>query len=405
MRAGRPAGRLLAALATPLLIAGLLTGLAPVGASAAACQGWTGAQPPDPGTASNILNGVTVLSACNAWAVGSQNDGHVTTTLIEHWNGASWTAVISPSPGTTDSELRAIRARSATDIWAVGFSDVTSSTSGTGTADQTLIEHWDGHTWKVMPTPDPGAVNNQLFGVRTVSASDAWAVGFTGDGTVNLAGDRALVLHWNGTKWTVVSTPNLGTGVGSHLLGVAATSGGNAWAVGTALQGSGSALRTASLILHWNGTKWARVASPNPAPGSGLSGVGVTSASDAWAVGTAGRLEHPSQTLVLHWNGRAWARVPSPSPGATPHFDFLNGVVAVSASDAWAVGAVFTESQGDQSLALHWNGHSWQQVTAPKVADEDQLTAVAASSARNVWMVGFTPAPAVPVQVIAFHCC
>jgi hypothetical protein len=393
-------------LTIPLVLAGALTGLVPAGASAATCQSWTGTQPPDPGTSSNILNGITVLSACNAWAVGLQSDGRIATTLIEHWNGASWTVVPSPSPGTTESELQAIRARSATDIWAVGFSDVTSSTSETGSADQTLIEHWDGHTWKVMPSPDPGTVNNQLFGVRTVSASDAWAVGFTSDGTVNLAGNRALILHWNGTKWASVATPSLGTGVvGSQLLGVAATSGTNAWAVGTTYRGSGSSLRTASLILRWNGTKWARVASPSPAPGSGLSGVGVTSAGNAWAVGAVGRLERPSQTFILHWNGRAWARVPSPSPGGSPHFDFLNSVTAVSASDVWAVGTVFTESQGDQSLALHWNGRSWQQVMAPKVADEDQFTAVAASSARNVWMAGFTVPTAAPFQVIAFHCC
>lgn len=404
MRTRRADGRFLSIFAVPLLLAGALAGLTPA-ASAATCQAWSGAPPPDPGTASNIFNGVTVLSACNAWAAGLQSDGRVTTTLIEHWNGASWTVVDSPSPSTTDSELQAVRARSATDIWAVGFSVVTSSTSETGSADQTLIEHWDGHSWKVVPSPDPGTVNNQLFGVRTVSATDAWAVGFTSDGTLNLAGNQALVLHWNGTKWAAVPTPGLGTGVGSELFGVAATSGSNAWAVGTTFRGSGSALRTASLILHWNGMKWARVASPNPAPGSGLSGVGVTSAGNAWAVGVTGRLERPSQTFILHWNGRAWTRVPSPSPGGSPHFDFLTSVVAVSASDAWAVGALFTESHGDQSLALHWNGHRWQRVTAATAGDEDQFTAVAASSARNVWMVGFTNSSGRPFQVLAFHCC
>jgi hypothetical protein len=42
----------------------------------------------------------------------------------------------------------------------------------------------------------------------------------------------------------------------------------------------------ASLILHWNGTKWAQVASPNPSSSSNvLNAVAASSALNAWAVG------------------------------------------------------------------------------------------------------------------------
>ena len=56
-----------------------------------------------------------------------------------------------------------------------------------------------------------------------------------------------------------------------------------------------------TLILHWNGSSWRRVASPSPASYSTLTGISATSASNAWAVGYAG-----SRTVILHWNGRSW---------------------------------------------------------------------------------------------------
>ncbi len=47
---------------------------------------------------------------------------------------------------------------------------------------QSLILHWNGVTWLQVPSPSPGNFT-ELTGVRAVSASDAWAVGFTGSPT------------------------------------------------------------------------------------------------------------------------------------------------------------------------------------------------------------------------------
>ena len=52
--------------------------------------------------------------------------------------------------------------------------------------------------------------------------------------------------------------------------------------------------------------------SPNPSAGSVLDGVAATSAGNAWAVGSTPSLA--GSTLILHWNGKAWTRVPSPKP-------------------------------------------------------------------------------------------
>jgi hypothetical protein len=147
----------------------------------------------------------------------------------------------------------------------------------------------------------------------------------------------------------------------NDLLGVSADSRSDAWAVGT--YGTTAARHT--LILHWNGTTWARVPSPNPGTGlnggSVLTGVSADSVSDAWAVGyyfnnTTGVAE----TLILHWNGTTWARVPSPSPGPDGGGgNFLLGVSADSGSDAWAVGDYDTTTGAAARLILHWNGTAW----------------------------------------------
>ena len=93
------AGWFLRLFIVPLVLAGGLTGGASA-ASAASCQNWTGAQPPNnPGDATQLL-GVAVLPGCRAWAVGDNftaHDGDVG--LIEHWNGADWRPVANPNPG------------------------------------------------------------------------------------------------------------------------------------------------------------------------------------------------------------------------------------------------------------------------------------------------------------------
>ncbi len=195
----------------------------------------------------------------------------------------------------------------------------------TGT-DQTLILHWDGHTWAKVASPNPGE-HAYLNAVRAVSPTDAWAVGSFGNATF-----QSLILHWNGHKWAQVASPHPGTN--AALYGVAATSASNAWAVGTFF--NGTALQ--GFILHWNGQKWARQASPNPggaARDTRLDAIAAGAASGkAWAVGSYfdGTID---RTLILAWTGSKWVQQASPNPGDS----FLQGAATTGASNTWAVGA------------------------------------------------------------------
>jgi hypothetical protein len=86
---------------------------------------------------------------------------------------------------------------------------------------------------------------------------------------------------------------------------VSAVSGTDAWAVGDSQPNAGSGpLRT--LILHWDGTAWSQVSSPGAGPANVLNGVSADSATDAWAVGYY-ISKSVRYALILHWNGTAWS--------------------------------------------------------------------------------------------------
>jgi hypothetical protein len=389
------AGRTFRVLLVPLMLAGALIGAVPGGAFASTCVSWTGVQPPNPGS-DNELIGVAVLSSCRAWAVGHYFNGTTDQTLTEHWNGSVWKLVPSPDPGGSSNfnDLYSVAATSASNAWAVGlhFNSI---------APQTLTEHWNGTAWKLVPSPNPGGpTNNQLLqGVAATSASNAWAVGFYFNGTT---GVLTLIEHWNGSAWAQVPSPNPGiTRPRANVLtGVAATSASNAWAVG--YYSNGTADQT--LIEHWNGTSWRHAPSPNPggsANDNHLLGVAATSASNAWAVGYYIK-GIAKQTLIEHWNGTSWRQMPSPNPGGTTNDNVLNGVAATSASNAWAVGD-YNNGIAKQTLIEHWNGTSWRQVPSPNPggsANDNGLNGVAATSAANIWAVG-----AAAGQTVALHCC
>jgi hypothetical protein len=99
------------------------------------------------------------------------------------------------------------------------------------------------------PTAPTYSTAGSLAGVAAASDSNAWAVGYTGTG----ASDNVLMLHWNGTAWSRVTSPKVLTGAG-ELSAITVISATDAWAVGS----TGSSVKPHTLLLHWNGTRWIR---------------------------------------------------------------------------------------------------------------------------------------------------
>jgi hypothetical protein len=340
--------------------------------SGTTCQPWNGTQPPNPGGA-NYLYAASVLSGCQAWAVGQAQDYH--NLLAMNWNGTSWNTTTTPNPsGPNTEELEGVAALSPTNAWAVG-----SYVNGIG---QCLALHWKNGTWTQTPTPEPGGGGHfcGLFGVAAITRANAWAVGNYNNGTAA----QTLIEHWNGTKWSVVPSPSPGGPTHyNRLVAVSVVSPNDIWAVGS--YSTATAYRL-SLIEHWNGTKWSVVRSPSPGGGgSGITyllGVSGTSATNVWAVGWCCGIS----PLILHWGGKAWREVHSAGRGAGTQ---LNAVTSISPDDAWAVG-FYENGNTENFFTEHWNGRAWRWIATPGAPDGgfDTLLGVSGNSPDNIWAVG-----------------
>jgi hypothetical protein len=258
------------------------------------------------------LSGVAAVATNDVWAFGEDLYGGTGHVLTAHWDGSTWSIIANSAP--TNSVLTAITAVSSTDIWAVGSTVFTESA---------VIMHWNGTAWSLVPAP-----SGYLDAVTAVSATDVWAVGRTNDGTVDLA----FIEHWDGKNWKVVASPAI---AGSEFSGVAAVSATDVWAVGFISTGK---QQGPTLTEHWNGTQWTVVPSPSPRLLSQLTAVSAVSANNVWAVGYSYDIaSNRSFTLIVHWNGTAWSVVSSPNPGLLDNL--LVGVTRVpGTTQLWAVG-------------------------------------------------------------------
>ncbi len=111
-----------------------------------------------------------------------------------------WSAVGSPAVTSLGSILYGVKAIADNDIWSVGL--YVDSTS-TGNQNKTLALHWNGTAWTQVPSPnpDPNSVPfNALYGVDGIASNDVWAVGRTTYG--------AETMHWDGAAWTAVDVPD-----------------------------------------------------------------------------------------------------------------------------------------------------------------------------------------------------
>lgn len=326
---------------------------------------WRGVASPNTNWRSRSnLKGISALSPDDIWAVGSDN---ATSTITLHWDVAKWYPVPSPNPNPGGfNDLTDVVALSPNNVWAVGWYGQPG-----GGNDMTLVLHWDGVSWSIVPSPNPGIRFSVLNAITAISAQDIWDVGYY---STQVDRVEPLIMHWDGSQWQAVPGPALASAY-NYLNDIAGASSTDVWTVGFSTDAS------APLIMHWNGVQWLSV--PNPPgveQGSGLSSLAVVSSNDVWAVGE----EHYNQRpLICHWDGTAWSVFAALSSAHA-----LTGVAAISPSDIWAVGL----DGSRRSPVIHWNGSSWSEVSGPGEGDQSGLLAVAAI-AHEVWAVGYAVYP------------
>jgi hypothetical protein len=150
------------------------------------------------GNQDNVLAGVSAASKSDAWAVGCYIPGlsGVLNTLAHHFDGSRWTAYPLPNVGLQENCLNAVSMPAPGRAWGAGY-----YVSGKF-QQQTLIEHFNGTVWSVVPSPSPGALQNILYGIAAITdtgrlgggcpARRGWIVAHTDRALerVNLVGRR-----------------------------------------------------------------------------------------------------------------------------------------------------------------------------------------------------------------------
>lgn len=224
------------------------------------------------------LYAVSTVSASEAWAVGARyrngcgNNGPYRYDILK-WNGSSWTPLAPasiPADANGNQNLNGVFMK---DTSGNGLANLGFAVGNSGT-----ILYYNGSVWSSVSSP----TSNDLFGVATVSASEAWAVGAGG-----------VILRWNGSSWSSVSSP---TSVQLNDIRMIDSSGNGLANFGWAVGNSGT-------IIYYNGSSW----SVQQSGGQDLLGIGALTSSYAWAVG--------KQSAIWGWDGTSWTSYTQPLTG------------------------------------------------------------------------------------------
>ncbi len=265
------------------------------------------------------LNDISLLSNADGWAVGNTNS---TNFIFLRYQNSAWSVVVRTG-ACSGQNLLGVSSVSATEAWAVGVRARSTSCSS-GNQRYTILR-WNGSTWtELTPSVSPTipADNNNNQNLNHVSVIDT-----DGNGTGNIGfavGNSGQILEYNGSNWLADSSP-----VTNNLFGIIVVSASEAWAVGAS-----------GRILRWNGSTWSTFTSPTSTQLNSVSMLDLNNdglADVGWAVGNNG--------VAITYNGSSWSS--ANIAGGANYF----GVVTINASEAFAVGA--------GGAIRHWDGTAW----------------------------------------------
>jgi hypothetical protein len=334
------------------------------------------------GSLDNILAGVGAAALNDAWTVGAYYppSSKVLATLAEHFDGTRWTAYPLPNIGQQENVLLGVSMPSGGRAWAVGY-----YVSGQF-RQRPLIEHFDGGVWSVVPSPSPGALQNILFGVTAISDADVWAVGARQDANGLW---HTLTEHWDGSVWSVVNAVDAGA-AGNHLYAVKAVSSNDVYAVG---QQAGIGFPNRALIEHWDGLAWKVLTSPADISATALP-LGLTaSASSLTVVGQQETDAAPYTTYVASGSPKSLSILATPNAGTGENDLF--GVDLAADGSSWAVGWNIDTTTGNHDpLILHGVNGGWSIASSPNLGagSDSGFAGIAAIPGGGMWAVGVTGA-------------
>ena len=240
---------------------------------------------------------------------------------------------------------------------------------------RTLAQHWNGSGWTTVPTPDveTAPAKDLLFGASAAGPDDIWAAGISST-SPSSAASKPLVLHWNGSQWSIVALP--ATPIGSSLSAIGASAGA-VWAVGEQYNPASGYYKP--LVLRLQGGAWEQI--PFPAttgeckmvaggtffrysPG----GVAVRPNGDAYISGACASPVGDRAVLALF---RGDQRRIAFDPTTLPSTSVLNDVDFERGGELRAVGG-----EGVNPLILHGSGVNFTREPAPTIGRGTSLNSV-----------------------------
>lgn len=374
----------------------------------------------------SFFSDMVAVSSESIWLVGQRNlensnnsekvSGRYVPQFI-HWDGLNWNSVDSAditsqinalkleAQGKTITEagasLNRLAVLSADNIWAVGSVDLSlAHTSSQGSADtqlgHTLIEHWDGHSWQVVASPNRIAPQgtNVLNSIIALAPDNIWAAGsasISGSLNVALNSTTPLIEHWDGKQWNLVSLP--ATLQRGAIKALSASAPDDIWIVGVQ-ESYLLSVTPLPFVAHWNGQVWSSFSQPSPLSWSSFSDINVLAKNNAWAVGSFSDTQRISSdpaeaSLLAHWDGRSWngvrgAIVPETRSG-------LTSITTNGPNDIWMAGSIRTAAGIEYPLIEHWDGKNWR-IVSTKSTPQGTLSKILIVE-NHIWVMGETTIP------------
>ncbi len=350
-----------------------------------------------------IMTGVDAVSGNDAWAVGYEatSNGKNPAGPVEHWAGRSWQPVKLPTKvakawSSAVNDV-VVGASSATDMWAV--------TAFPGAKGDEYLR-LSGRTWTTGGLPGASGSSFVVVSSVIVLKSGTWVFG----GKLDLLSTQPTIVpyaaHYNGRRWGTVKVPADG-----EITAASAISADNIWAVtGTAsvaeaVTGSGTT-SVPSVVVHWNGKSWEKVATQPSLPTGGdltsiTAGKQLLVGGDVATSSGATTVQFTDQLSGSKWN----APVDLPRSGATAKTTGglpyqIESLVPAGAGSYWALSDNLNLVA---PMLWHYAGGKWSAVASPTFGSKHrallQLSEVPGSA--SVWGVGAVGSASTPKGLIA----
>jgi hypothetical protein len=263
-------------------------------------------------------------------------------------------------------------------------------------------------TWDLSAHPSTSGRTQIFYGAVASGTGDVWAIGYSWGYVGGALEFRTLAQRWNGSSWTTVPTPDVETAPAKDLLFDADGDGPDSiYAAGISATAPGSP-SSKPLVLHWNGSTWSIVTLPTAPLGTTLSTI-TAKAGTVWAAGERyNPLSGYWQPYILRMQNGTWTEVPfsgrdlHPGPAGCKLasdgtlWRWEPGGITIGRDGVPYVAGTCSTTAGDRALLALYKGGHWRTAFDPgtlpaETSRLNDVDAAASGSIRAVGVVGLEP--------------